>query len=92
MPYLIKSNNSTSPGMMKKILQGAAIVGVLFAVIRCTDGIVEDKGAQGVAGEKTYSLEIRNPVRLGSDKLVVLVTEKQWESCDIGESYRKCVG
>lgn len=78
--------------MMKKILQGAALVGVLFSLIRCADGTIEDKSAQGVAGEKTYSLEISNPVFLGADRLVVPVTERQWESCDIGEYYRECVG
>lgn len=75
---------------MKKILKGAVIVGVLFAVTSCVAGPVNDKRAPGELGHKTFQLEVDDHSPLAPDELWITVTERQWDDCGMGERYPAC--
>lgn len=77
---------------MKKILQGAALVGALFVLSGCASGPVIDKRAPGVPGDKKFQVLVDNDAPVGPDKLWVTVTEQQWDECRLDEQLSRCTG
>jgi hypothetical protein len=77
---------------MKKKIVGAVVVGALFAVSGCASGIVTDKRAPGVPGEKTFQVQIEEGRVVGPDEVWVTVPEEVWEVCGLEETYPSCAG
>lgn len=75
---------------MKKIIQGAALTGVLFVLAGCATGTVDDKRAPGYPGHKTFQVQVHNHLFVGPKLIWVTVTEKQWDQCELGESLSAC--
>lgn len=75
---------------MKKLLQGAAVIGALFVLSGCASGTVQDKRAPGTPGEKTYQLQVENSRPLGPAEIWVTVPEDVWDDCDQDMTYPDC--
>jgi nitrogen fixation-related uncharacterized protein len=77
---------------MKKIVQGAIIVGAFFVLAGCASGQVDDKRAPGMPGKKTYQILVDNDQPYGPDKYWITVTEDVWTKCRLGDRYEDCQG
>lgn len=76
---------------MKKHILGAAFVGALFAVSVLASGIVTDKAAHGVAGDKQYTILI-DYRHVGAGEVWIPVSEEVWDRCPLGGRFLRCGG
>jgi hypothetical protein len=77
---------------MKKIMMGAAMIGVLFAVSGCVAGPVLDKRAPGDPGSKVFQIQVEDETPVGPNEVWVTVTERVWDTCRIEQPYPECAG
>lgn len=75
---------------MKSLLACAVVVGVLFVALPRLSGPVLDKRAPGDPGEKTFQIQVKYELPVHPEEEWVTVSERAWDSCNIGESYPGC--
>lgn len=76
---------------MRKFILGAVIVGALFAVSMLVTGRVVDKGASGVAGNKSFSILV-DYRQIGLGGVWLPVPERVWDHCAVGGRFPQCGG
>ncbi len=77
---------------MKKVILGAILCGVFFAVSGCASGPVGDKRAPGEPGRKIFQLQVPVKGPVGPSEVWVTVPEHVWDRCHIEQPYPQCAG
>lgn len=78
--------------MMKILLAGAVVIGVLFVALSHTSGSVEDKRALGDPGSKTFQIQVVYEAPVQPYETWVTVSESAWDRCRIDAPYPACAG